>query len=114
MVPPQQPSDLGTLNHDAVVESMANVENTRRRGSYTEFTDVDRFQIGRYAGENGNQKALIYFRNKFSGLKEGTVRTFKKQHPEELKKQNPRNDHLAKSSKQSKEGGRYFLVGLIK
>ena len=47
-------------------------------------------------------------------MKEGTVRTFKKQHQEELKKQDPRNDHLAKSSKQRKEGCRYFLVGLIK
>ena len=89
MVPPQQPSDLGTLNHDAVVESMTNVENTRRRGSSTEFTDVDRFQIGPYAGENGNQKTLIYFKNEFPGLKESTVTTFKKQHLEELKKQNP-------------------------
>ena len=93
---------------------MTNVENTRRRGSSTEFTDVDRFQIGPYAGENGNQKTLIYFKNEFPGLKESTVRTFKKQRLEELRKQNPRNDHLAKSSKQRKEGGRYFLVGLDK
>ena len=69
----------GTLDYKAIVESMANVENTRSRGSYTKFTDVDRFQIGRYAGENGNKKALIHFKNKFSGLKESTVRTFKKQ-----------------------------------
>ena len=93
---------------------MTNVENTRRRGSSTEFTDVDRFQIGPYAGENGNQKTLIYFKNEFPGLKESTVTTFKKQHLEELKKQNPWNDHLAKSSKQRKEGDRYFLVDLIK
>ena len=95
---------------------MTNVENTRSWGSYTKFTDVDRFQIGRYASENGNKKALIHFKNKFPGLKESTVRTFKKQHQEELKKQDPRNGHLAKSSKQKKkkEGGRYFFVGLIK
>ena len=68
---------------------MENVENTRSRGSYTKLTDVNGFQIGRNAGENGNKKALIHFKNKFPGLKESTVRTFKKQYQEELKKQDP-------------------------
>ena len=86
LVPPQQSSGLGTLDYEAVVESMTNVENTRGRGNYTKFTDADRFLIGRYAGENGNKKALIHLKNKFSGLKECTVRIFKKQHQEELKK----------------------------
>ena len=68
---------------------MENVENTRSTGSYTKLTDVNRFQIGRNAGENGNKKALIHFKNKFPGLKESTVRTFKTQYQEELKKQDP-------------------------
>ena len=39
------------------------------------------------AGEYGNKKALIHFKNKFPGLKESsTVRTFGKQNQEELKK----------------------------
>ena len=114
LVSPQQSSGLGTLDYEAVVESMTNVENTRSRASYTKFTDADCFQIGRYSGGNGYKKALIHFKNKFPGLKESTVRTFKKQYQEELKKQDPRNDHLAKSSKQRKNGARYFLVGLIK
>ena len=50
LVPPKQSSGLGTLDYEPVVESMTNVENTRSRGSYTKFTDVDRFQIGRYPG----------------------------------------------------------------
>ena len=58
LVPPQQSSGLGTLDYEAVVESMT---NTRSRGSRTKFTDVDCFQIGQYAGENGNKKALIHF-----------------------------------------------------
>ena len=114
LIPPQQSSGLGKLDYEAVDENMTNVENTRSRGSYTKFTDVDRSQIGRYAGKNGNKKASIHFRNKFPGLKESTVRTFKRQHQEELEKQDLRNDHLEKSSKQRKEEGRYFLVGLIK
>ena len=55
LVPPQQFSGLGTLDYEAVVESMTNLENNRSRGSYTKFTDVDRFQIARYAGENGSK-----------------------------------------------------------
>ena len=81
---------------------MTDVENTRNRGSFTKFTAVDRFQIGRYAGENGNKKALVYFKNKFPGLKESTVRSFKKQHQEEQKNSNiPKT--ITWDSHQSKE-----------
>ena len=46
LVPHQQSSGVGTLDYEAVVESMTNVKNTRSRGRYTKFTDVDLFQIG--------------------------------------------------------------------
>ena len=62
------------------VWQMSNVENSRSRGSYTKFTDVNRLQIGRYAGKNGNKKALTHFKNKFPGLKESIVRNYKTQH----------------------------------
>ena len=58
---PQQSSGLGTWDYEAVVESMTNVKNTKSRGSYTKFTDVDLFRIERYAGRDGSKKALIYF-----------------------------------------------------
>ena len=51
LVQPQPSFGLGTLDYEAVVESMKNIKHTRSRGSYTKFTDVDRFQIGRYASE---------------------------------------------------------------
>ena len=103
-VSPQQSSDLKTLDYEAVFESMTNLKNTRSRGNCVKFTNVDCFQIGRYAGENGNKKALISFRNKSRGLKEGTVRTFKRSTKKSYENQDPRNDHLANSSKQRKEG----------
>ena len=40
------------------------------------------------------KKKLIYFENRSLRLKESTVKSFKKQHQEDLKKQDPRNDHL--------------------
>ena len=58
LVSPQQSAGFGTLYYEAVFESMTN-ENNKSWGNYTKFTDVDRFQIGQYAGENGNKKALI-------------------------------------------------------
>ena len=72
-VPRQQFSCLGALHYEAVNESMTNVENTRSRGRYAKFTVIDRIQIGQYAGENGNKKALIHFKNKFPRLKKSTV-----------------------------------------
>ena len=48
------------------------------------------------------------------GLKDSTVRTFKKQLEELKKKEGPRNDHLAKSLKKKKDGSLYFLVWLTK
>ena len=75
---------------------MTKVKNTKSRGSYTKFTDVNHFQIGQYAGGNRSKKKkkLIYFENRSFRLKESTVKSFKKQHQEDLKKQDPKNDHL--------------------
>ena len=102
LVPPQRSSGLGTKDYEAVVESMTNVENTGSRESYTKFTNVDRFKIPRYVCENGNKRALIHFKNKFPGLKESTVRTFKKHQQEELKKARSQKRLPRKSSKQKK------------
>ena len=93
---------------------MTNVENTRSRGSYTRFTYVDRFQIWRYAGENGNKKALIHFKYKFPGLKKSTVRTFKKQHQKELKKVWSQERWPSKVIKAKKRGTPLLLGGLDK
>ena len=82
---PQQSSGLGTWDYEAVVESMTNVKNTKSRGSYTKFTDVDLFRIERCAGGDGSKKALIYFEYEFPELKESAVRTFKKQFQEDPK-----------------------------
>ena len=102
LVPPQRSSVLGTKDYEAVVESMTNVENTGSRESYTKFTDVDRFKIPRYVCENGNKRALNHFKNKFPGLKESTLRTFKKHQQEALKKARSQKRLPRKLSKQKK------------
>ena len=86
----------------------------KQLGSYTKFTDVDLFQIGQYAGENGNKKALIHFQNKFPGLKESTVKSLKKQHQEELKKARSQKQSPSKVIKAMKRGRPLLLGGLDK
>ena len=93
---------------------MTNFENTISRESYTKFADVDRFQIGRYADENRNKKALIHFKNKFPRLKESAARTFKKQHQEELNKTRFQKRSPSKVIKAKKRGRPLVLGGFDK
>ena len=93
---------------------MSNAENTRNRGSYTKFTAANRFQIGRYAGENGNKKALTHFKNKFPGLKESIVRNYKTQHQEELKNARSQKRPLSKFIKAKKRVKLLLVDGLDK
>ena len=67
------------------------------------------------AGEYGNKKALIYFKNKFPGLKESsTVRTFGKQNQEELQKTISQKRSPSKVIKTKKRGRSFLLGGLDK
>ena len=89
LVPPQQSSSLRTFDYEAFIESMTNIEFTRSKGSYTKYTDVNRFQMRRYSSENGSKNNLIltfHFKNNFSRLNGSAVRNFRKQHQKELKK----------------------------
>ena len=52
----------------------------------TKFTDLDNFQIGRYAGENGNKKALIHFEKKISWIQGEYSENFWKTAPRRGKK----------------------------
>ena len=62
----------------------------RRRGSsgnYTSYKAANRAKIGKYALENGNERAKKYFLQEFPKLSESTVRYFKKLYQQELEKQ---------------------------
>ena len=48
--------------------------------SYVKWTDKQRFDIGKYAAENGNANAVRKFKAEFATLTESTVRTFKKKY----------------------------------
>lgn len=58
----------------------------KKRGSYGQYTPKQRFEIGKYAAENGNARAVAKFSPQFSKkLNESTVRGFKQQYVKEVK-----------------------------
>ena len=113
LLPLQQSSGLGTLDYEATVQNVTNVV-AQKRGSYQKYNDTDRFQNGQFVNENGNSKALSHFKRKFPGLKESTVRTFKKQHQEELKRAKHEKRSPSKVIKSKKRGRPLLLGGLDK
>ena len=50
--------------------------------SYLKYSDEDRAKIGKYAVENGNERARKQFLKKYPTLTESTVRNFKKAYKE--------------------------------
>lgn len=109
-LPPQPVSGLGVLDYEAAVQNISKM--SEKRGKYKLYSEDDRFKIGKYASENGNSKAIIHFKNKFAGLKESTVRTFKKQYQEELKESRIQRRSPNKILK-AKRRGRPLLLGNI-
>ena len=73
------------------VSDLADPQPTKKtrnlRGSYTKYSSKQRAAIGKYALENGNERARSHFSTQFPKLTEGTVRNFKKSYKEELVKQ---------------------------
>lgn len=57
-----------------------------KRGSYQTLSMTERYDIGKYAIENGTASTLRKFKNKFPTLKESAVRSICQKHQEELRK----------------------------
>ena len=63
-----------------------NLSSKRKRGNYNHYSPELRAQIGKYASENGNLRALNHFKAQLPNrLKESTVRTFKQEYQKKLK-----------------------------
>ena len=87
---------------------------SKRQKSYVKWTDKQRFEIGKYAAENGNANTVRKFKGEFATLTESTVRTFKKKYYQELtaaaKEQRQPSQKL---SRYSQPTGRPRLLGEI-
>ena len=84
-------SGLGQQEHQNVVSNVVDLANPstvspatgRQRGktqSYAHYSGEMRAKIGKYATENGNEKARKHFSKDFLDLKESTIRNFKKKY----------------------------------
>ena len=92
-LPTQSESGLGRSEYELVAKVVSNeLESNqvkRRRGkgtTYTTYTAEQRAKIGRYALENGNERARLHYLAEHPNLKESTVRSFKKAYVQELQK----------------------------
>ena len=77
-------SGLGSVEYNQVCEAVSELtdpspaKERRARGKYTHYTPAQRAQIGRYALENGNERARKNFASKFPDLKESTIRNLRR------------------------------------
>ena len=71
---------------DAVIDTTYKKQRVAR-GKYTKYSNEDCAKIGKYALENGNERARKHFLIKYPLLTESTVRNFKKAYNEKLQKE---------------------------
>ena len=83
----RQDTSMGELDFRAVQKQVQDA-SSGKRNQYVKYSDVDRFDIGKYANENGPAAAVRKFSSRFTALNESTVRTFRKKYREEVKKAN--------------------------
>ena len=84
---------LGEVEYKSVLNNASDVvmNSCKRqriaRGKYTKYSNEDRAKIGKYALENGNERARQHFMIKYPLLTESTVRNFKRAYKEKLQKE---------------------------
>lgn len=98
-IPPHLPEfpecELGRVKYESVMATniavlsnpslpSASKKPQASRGKYTFYMPKNHAEIGKYAIENGNERARHYFLGQFPKLTESTVRNFKKAYKEEL------------------------------
>ena len=84
----------------------------KRQPQYHTWTEKERYDIGKYAAENGNINTVRKFNPEFPNLSESTVRSFKKKYYEQLREKS--KEELDKSQtipRYSQKTGRPLLLG---
>ena len=90
-------SNLGELDFQVVQDEMAQ-KKSKRKTSYQKYSEEDRFKIG----ENGATAAVRKFKNLYPDMKESTVRGFKSNYEEELKKGKQQSRPMTKALPEKK------------
>jgi len=83
-----------------------------RKPQYHKWSENERYNIGKYAAENGNINAVRKFKTDFPKLSESIVRTFKKKYYEELSRHTKEKlEASQRIQKYSRKTGRPLLFG---
>ena len=86
MVLSSEECNLGQINLEAVQNEVEKAtELKKKRGVYFVYSPEERFNIAKYAMENGTSRAVHHFKRKYPSLNESTVCTFKAKHKREKK-----------------------------
>ena len=85
---------LGAVDFAAV---QSQVEKETKPRTNTRLTEKDRYFIGKYSSENSNAATGRKFRNQFPGIKESSIREFRKRYKDKLKKFKKENREVTKT-----------------
>ena len=78
--------NLGQIDLEAVQNEVKKAtESKKKRGAYFVYSPEERFNIAKYAIENGTSRAVHHFKRKYPLLNESTVCTFKAKYEQEKK-----------------------------
>ena len=78
--------NFGQIDFEAVQnDAETTIQSKKKRGAYVVYKPKERFEIGKYAVENGTSKAVPRCKSRFPLLKESTVRGFKSKYENEIK-----------------------------
>ena len=78
--------NLGQIDFKAVQNEVEKVtQSKKKRGAYCVYSPEERFNIAKYAVENGSLRAVHHFKTKYPFLNKSTVRTFKAKYKREKK-----------------------------
>ena len=101
-LPTLNESGLGRSEYDKVITAVCDevadsVPAKKRRGgssgsTYTTYAAEQRARIGKYALQNGNERARRHFLSQLPNLKESTIRSFKKAYKQELENQRKKSN----------------------
>ena len=70
--------NLGQTDFEAAQNEVEEtIQSKKKRGTYVVYTPNERFEIVKYAVENGTSKVVSRYKSRFPSLKESTVRGFK-------------------------------------
>ena len=105
----QELSSLGSLGYSSVSEAVTNSSGSKRN-PYQKCTDKQRFQIGKYAAENGPIATARKFTTKQNPLNESTVRIFCDLYKRELEQASKERREI-KSALKCIPRGRPYLLG---